>query len=48
MAEALALEPQIEHLARDLAKTRDVLYLGRGHHLSDRARRGTNTKPLSS
>jgi glucosamine--fructose-6-phosphate aminotransferase (isomerizing) len=26
----LALEPQIEHLARDLAKSRDVLYLGRG------------------
>ncbi len=30
MAEALSLEPQIEHLARDLAKSRDVLYLGRG------------------
>ncbi len=30
MAEALMLEPQIEHLARDLAKSRDVLYLGRG------------------
>jgi glucosamine--fructose-6-phosphate aminotransferase (isomerizing) len=30
MAEALALEPQIERLARDLAKSRDVLYLGRG------------------
>jgi glutamine---fructose-6-phosphate transaminase (isomerizing) len=30
MTEALALEPQIEHLARDLAKCRDVLYLGRG------------------
>jgi glutamine---fructose-6-phosphate transaminase (isomerizing) len=30
MAEALALEPQIEHLARNLAKARDVLYLGRG------------------
>jgi glucosamine--fructose-6-phosphate aminotransferase (isomerizing) len=28
--EALALEPQIELLARDLAKCRDVLYLGRG------------------
>ena len=28
--EALALEAQIEHLARDLAKCRDVLYLGRG------------------
>jgi glucosamine--fructose-6-phosphate aminotransferase (isomerizing) len=28
--EALALEPQIEQLARDLAKSRDVLYLGRG------------------
>ncbi len=28
--EALALEPQIEELARDLAKCRDVLYLGRG------------------
>jgi glucosamine--fructose-6-phosphate aminotransferase (isomerizing) len=27
---ALALEPQIEQLARDLAKSRDVLYLGRG------------------
>jgi glucosamine 6-phosphate synthetase-like amidotransferase/phosphosugar isomerase protein len=30
MAEALTLEPQIEKLARDLAKCRDVLYLGRG------------------
>ena len=28
--EALALEPQIETLTRELAKTRDVLYLGRG------------------
>jgi glutamine---fructose-6-phosphate transaminase (isomerizing) len=30
MAAALALEPEIEKLARDLAKCRDVLYLGRG------------------
>ena len=30
MAAALATEPQIEKLARDIAKTRDVLYLGRG------------------
>src|SRR6202521_4363783 len=30
MAAPLALEPQIERLARDLAKCRDVLYLGRG------------------
>jgi glutamine---fructose-6-phosphate transaminase (isomerizing) len=30
MAEALALETKIEVLARDLAKCRDVLYLGRG------------------
>ena len=30
LIEALALEPQIEQLARDLAKSRDVLYLGRG------------------
>ena len=30
LTEALSLEPQIEHLARDLAKCRDVLYLGRG------------------
>jgi glucosamine--fructose-6-phosphate aminotransferase (isomerizing) len=30
LTEALALEPQIEQLARDLAKCRDVLYLGRG------------------
>ena len=29
-AQALALEPQIMELARDLAKCRDVLYLGRG------------------
>jgi len=28
--EALALEPQLEQLARELAKSRDVLYLGRG------------------
>ena len=28
--DALALEPQIERIARDLAKCRDVLYLGRG------------------
>jgi glucosamine--fructose-6-phosphate aminotransferase (isomerizing) len=30
MAEALALEPEIELFARDLAKSRNVLYLGRG------------------
>ncbi|MGI8526982.1 MAG: glutamine--fructose-6-phosphate transaminase (isomerizing), partial [Pseudolabrys sp.] len=30
MAQALALEPQIEKLAQNLAKSRDVLYLGRG------------------
>jgi glucosamine--fructose-6-phosphate aminotransferase (isomerizing) len=30
MTEALALEPTIEHLARELAKSRDALYLGRG------------------
>ena len=30
MSEALRLEPQIEALARDLAKCKDVLYLGRG------------------
>src|SRR6476660_4971467 len=30
MNEALRLEPKIEQLARDLAKSRDVLYLGRG------------------
>jgi len=30
MTAALALEPQIEKLARDIAKSKDVLYLGRG------------------
>jgi glutamine---fructose-6-phosphate transaminase (isomerizing) len=30
MTAALALEPQIERLARDIAKSKDVLYLGRG------------------
>jgi glutamine---fructose-6-phosphate transaminase (isomerizing) len=30
MADALRLEPEIEALARDLSKCRDVLYLGRG------------------
>jgi len=30
LTEALTLEPQIAQLARDLAKCRDVLYLGRG------------------
>jgi glucosamine--fructose-6-phosphate aminotransferase (isomerizing) len=30
MAAALTLETKIEHLARDLSKSRDVLYLGRG------------------
>jgi glucosamine--fructose-6-phosphate aminotransferase (isomerizing) len=30
MAQALALEPQIEKLALDLSRARDVLYLGRG------------------
>ena len=30
MAAALAIEPQIEKLARDIAKSSDVLYLGRG------------------
>jgi glucosamine--fructose-6-phosphate aminotransferase (isomerizing) len=30
LAEAMRLEPQIEQLARDLSKSHDVLYLGRG------------------
>jgi glucosamine--fructose-6-phosphate aminotransferase (isomerizing) len=30
MTAALTSEPQIEHLARDIARSRDVLYLGRG------------------
>jgi len=30
MSAALATEPQIEKLARDIAKSKDVLYLGRG------------------
>jgi glucosamine--fructose-6-phosphate aminotransferase (isomerizing) len=30
MSAALAIEPQIEKLARDIAKSKDVLYLGRG------------------
>lgn len=30
MAQALAAEPQIEKLSRDIAKCQDVLYLGRG------------------
>jgi glutamine---fructose-6-phosphate transaminase (isomerizing) len=30
MAAALAIEPQIEKLARDISKSKDVLYLGRG------------------
>ena len=30
MIQALALEPQIEQLARELSKSRDALYLGRG------------------
>src|SRR3954454_9786699 len=30
MADALTTEPQIEKLARDIAKSKDVLYLGRG------------------
>jgi glucosamine--fructose-6-phosphate aminotransferase (isomerizing) len=30
ISEALRLEPEIEALARDLAKSKDVLYLGRG------------------
>ncbi|MDC7789251.1 glutamine--fructose-6-phosphate transaminase (isomerizing) [Rhodoplanes sp. TEM] len=30
MTAALALEPDVEKLARDIAKSRDVLYLGRG------------------
>ncbi len=30
MAQALSLEPQIEKLAHELAKVKDVLYLGRG------------------
>jgi len=30
MAAALATEPQIEKLAREIAKSRDALYLGRG------------------
>jgi len=30
MAAALTSEPQIEKLAREIAKSKDVLYLGRG------------------
>lgn len=30
MASALAVEPQVEKLSRDIAKSKDVLYLGRG------------------
>src|ERR1044072_5756615 len=30
LAAALSIEPQIEKLARDIAKSKDVLYLGRG------------------
>ena len=30
MAAALATEPQVEKLARDISKSTDVLYLGRG------------------
>ncbi len=30
MAAALDAEPQIEKLARELSKSKDVLYLGRG------------------
>ena len=30
IAEALQLEPQLEHIAHKLARARDVLYLGRG------------------
>ncbi|MFG5119149.1 glutamine--fructose-6-phosphate transaminase (isomerizing) [Methylorubrum sp. POS3] len=30
MAESVTLEPQVETLAREIAKARDVLYLGRG------------------
>lgn len=30
MSEALATEPQIDRLAREIAKSKDVLYLGRG------------------
>jgi glutamine---fructose-6-phosphate transaminase (isomerizing) len=30
MASALAIEPQIEKLAREISKSKDVLYLGRG------------------
>lgn len=30
MADALTTEPQIEKLAHRIAKSRDVLYLGRG------------------
>ena len=34
MAAALTSEPQIEKLAREIAKSKDVLYLGRGTSLS--------------
>jgi len=49
MAEALALEPQIEQLARDLAKSRDVLYLGRGTSfpLALEARSSSRKSPIS-
>ena len=39
MAAALALEPKIEAMAHELAKARDVLYLGRGTRYPAGARR---------
>ena len=49
MTEALALEPQIERLARDIAKNRDVLYLGRGTAIRSRSKgRSSSRKSLIS
>jgi len=50
MAEALRLEPAIEHLARDLAKCSDVLYLGRGtsYRSRSKARSSSRKSPIST
>ena len=47
MAEALALEPQIEHSAHNLAKARDVLYVGRGTNHSIALEPASKLKEIS-
>src|SRR5438876_5080397 len=48
MTEALALEPEVEHFAREIAKRRNVLYVGRGTSLPVALEGAIKLKEISS